>query len=361
MPSKRKKNMRRMRKVQAQRRALEEQHASDPPAKASPGIVCAPPAATSKNAAKTPAPVQIPVAVPIVAPIVKPEPIVEEPVSVPVAEPVPVPVPVEEPFSVPEAEPVPVEVAVPEPEAVVLEQTPAEVEVEVPAPVTEEPPVVEATPAEPPVVEAAIVQEAEPIIPEPEPEPVTEAIPPAEAPAAAAAAPVEIEIQTEENITETTETEQDVPAPCVEIPVVADTVPEAPVEEAEALVTEVKESFADSMVDDFVVTESVSAVDVAMAESAAVQPEMVEVSNTESESMDVMPAEPVAAPAEELVFDTSAEQTCLELLSEEPKLGICDIPCQMHLAVESVQLSSMEMSVEASLNGHIAPEVSIEG
>ncbi|XP_075961125.1 uncharacterized protein LOC142964611 [Anarhichas minor] len=460
MPSKRKKNQRRMRRVQAQRRALEEEHANDPPAKASPGIaVSAPPAAISKKAAKTPAPVKIPVAVPIVVPtvkipIVKPEPVVKEPVSVPVAEPVPVPVPVEEPVSVPVTEPIAVEVVVPETEAVVLEQTPAEVEVEVPAPVTEEPPVVEATPAEPPIVEAAIVQEAEPIIPESEP--VTEAIPPAEAPVAA---PVEIEIQTKENIIETTETEQtydvcepetvetevaitediatpepvtetteepaaeaptcdqvpaeevvtetlvqsveevvaethepeqeteavaspaapaededdeaeievlaepvalteDAPAPCVEIPVVPDTVPEAPIEEAEALVTEVKESFADTMVDDFVVTESLSAADVAIAESAAVQPEIVEVSNTESESMDVMPAA-VAAPAEEI--DTGAEQICLEVLSEEPKLEICHLPCQMQLAVESVQLSSIEMSVEASLNGHIAPEVSIEG
>lgn len=49
-------------------------------------------------------------------------------------------------------------------------------------------------------------------------------------------------------------------------------------------------------------------------------------------------------------------QTCLDALSEEPKKEICDMPCQMQLTVESV-----EMSVEASMNGHIVPEVSIEG
>ena len=54
--------------------------------------------------------------------------------------------------------------------------------------------------------------------------------------------------------------------------------------------------------------------------------------------------------------DTTAEQTCLDVLSGEPKSEICDMPCQMQLAVESV-----EMSVEASMNGHIVPEVSIEG
>lgn len=70
----------------------------------------------------------------------------------------------------PITEPVPVEVETPEPEAVVLEQTPAEVKVEVAAPVTEEALVVETPPAEPAVVEAEIVEEAEPIIPETEPE-----------------------------------------------------------------------------------------------------------------------------------------------------------------------------------------------
>jgi len=63
-----------------------------------------------------------------------------------------------------------------------------------------------------------------------------------------------------------------------------------------------------------------------------------------------------AAPAEEMVIEATPEQTRMDnILSEEPKSEICDMPCQMQHAVESV-----EMSVEASLNGHIVPEVSIE-
>lgn len=54
--------------------------------------------------------------------------------------------------------------------------------------------------------------------------------------------------------------------------------------------------------------------------------------------------------------DATGEQTCLDVLPEEPKSEVCDMPCQMQLAVESV-----EMSVESALSGHIAPEVSIEG
>lgn len=138
---------------QAQRRALEEQHAASPPVKASPGIAAStPPAATPKKAAKTqaPAPAKISEAVPIAAPTmeipkVEPKPVVKEPV----------------------AEPVPVKPEVPEPEAVLLEQTPAEVEVEVSAQATEEPvPVVEMPPVAPSIGEAAVVQEVEPIIPE---------------------------------------------------------------------------------------------------------------------------------------------------------------------------------------------------
>lgn len=41
---------------------------------------------------------------------------------------------------------------------------------------------------------------------------------------------------------------------------------------------------------------------------------------------------------------------------EEPKLEVCEMPCQKQLAVESV-----EMSVESSLSGHVVPEVTIEG
>lgn len=42
--------------------------------------------------------------------------------------------------------------------------------------------------------------------------------------------------------------------------------------------------------------------------------------------------------------DTTAEQTSMDVLSEEPKPETCDMPCQMQLAVESAQLSSMVRS-----------------
>ncbi|XP_028270365.1 uncharacterized protein LOC114441574 isoform X3 [Parambassis ranga] len=156
-------------------------------------------------------------------------------------------------------------------------------------------------------------------------------------------------------------TTEDAPIQYVEIPVVADTISEAPVEEAAAPLTEATEVIADTLVDDFVVTEPLSAVEVAIAESAAVQQEIVVMNDTLStitESTDVTPPEPepAAAPAEEMVTDVTAEQTCLDMLSEEPKSEICDMPCQMQLAVETA-----EMSVETGLNAHIVPEVSIEG
>lgn len=135
---------------QAQRRALEEQHAASPPVKASPGIaVSVPPAATPKKAAKAAAPTPekiqeaIPSAVPIVeSPEVELKPVVKEPGTEPVLG---------------EAEAL-------EPEAVVLlKNSQAEVEVKVPAPVTEE------ALTEPDVIEAEIVQEAEADVPETEP------------------------------------------------------------------------------------------------------------------------------------------------------------------------------------------------
>lgn len=118
--------------------------------------------------------------------------------------------------------------------------------------------------------------------------------------------------------------------------------------------------------------------------------------NTQSESIDVTVAEPEpAAPAEEMVIvsdcqvyiilhkhhlghrwlkcliigsyltsslssiplqDAAGEQACEDVLPEEPKPDVCDMPCQMQLVVESV-----EMSVESTLSGHVVPEVSIEG
>lgn len=54
--------------------------------------------------------------------------------------------------------------------------------------------------------------------------------------------------------------------------------------------------------------------------------------------------------------DAADVQTGLDVLAGESKSEVCDMPCQMQLAVESV-----ELSVESPLNGHIVPEVSIEG
>lgn len=135
---------------QAQRRALEEQHAANPPVKASRGIaVSAPPVGTTKKAAKAPppAPEKISQSIPAAAPTV------ETPKLEPKAEPV--------------AKPIPDEVQAPESEAVLLEQTPATAEIEVPTPVTVEARAVETPSVKPSTVEANVVQE--PKIPEIEP------------------------------------------------------------------------------------------------------------------------------------------------------------------------------------------------
>ncbi|XP_035801535.1 probable serine/threonine-protein kinase kinX isoform X2 [Amphiprion ocellaris] len=208
----------------------------------------------------------------------------------------------------------------------------------------------------------------------PEPEQVTEAAVSPAAPAEEEEDEGEVEVLAEKDAPEVpaepvTVTE-DVPVQSVEIPVVPDTIPETVVEEAAPIVNETTEVVADMLVDDFVVTESVSAVEVAIAESAAaVEQDVVATIDTpidvpQTESMDVTPAEPepaVVVPAEEMIIDAATEQKCLDMLSEEPKSEMCDMPCQMQLAVESVQLSSVEMPVETALNGHIVPEVSIEG
>lgn len=455
-----------MRRVQAQRLALEEQNANNYPVKATPGIaVSAPPSAAPKKAAKTtaPVPVKIPQVVPIAVPIietpkVEPKPIVKEPVI----------------------EPIPAEVEAPKLEPVLVEQSRAEieneahVEVEAPAPITAEAPVIETPPVEPPTVEAAADQETEFILPAGEP--VIEAIPPVEAPVVApteteiqildtvviktemklmhdvcepepeveaetlaeeeAVTEVEVEVTTTEEIsvpkpatataeqpvgeltidqvsaeaepaadsvvretviesvieatTERPEPEQvikevspaapteegedegevevldeedaaAVPAEPVTAAEVSDTIPDALVTKAEAPVVEEKVAVADILVD---VTESVSAVQVNISASAAVEQEIVttmETFSTQMESMDVTPDPALAAvPAKDVIID-AAEQSGLEMLSEEPKPEICDMPCQMQIPGEPVQLSSAEISMETALNGHIVPEVSIEG
>lgn len=465
MPSKRKKNKRRMRRVQAQRRALEEQHAANPPVKASRGIaVSAPPVGTTKKAAKAPppAPEKISQSIPAAAPTV------ETPKLEPKAEPV--------------AKPIPDEVQAPESEAVLLEQTPATAEIEVPTPVTVEARAVETPSVKPSTVEANVVQE--PKIPEIEP--ITEVTPLSEAPVLA---PFETEIHTVDSAiikTETQETEDkcatqeevgaealaekgavtevevevavtediaipepvtqasektvgdavnggqvsaeaepplgkvitetvaesvvevvtDVPenervteatvspttpaaedgkevlaeenapkvpaetalktehAPedSVEAAAVPDTSPEATAQETKPKEDAVAMLIDATPVDDFVVTESFSAVEVA-TESAAVQQEILpmnDTSSTQTDSVDVTTSEfePAAAPAE---HTEAAEPKCLDRQSEASKSEICDVECQMEISVESVQLSSVEMPVETALNAHIVPEVSIEG
>ncbi|XDV48838.1 hypothetical protein PO909_018198 [Leuciscus waleckii] len=87
MPSKRKKNKRRMRRVQAQRRALEEQYASS--GKGTPGV-CAvsAPVPARVPVAKTPeSPVSVPIPLAVIAPV-------DVPAEVPPAEPVVLEVPV---------------------------------------------------------------------------------------------------------------------------------------------------------------------------------------------------------------------------------------------------------------------------
>ncbi|XP_005738185.1 calphotin-like [Pundamilia nyererei] len=469
MPSKRKKNKRRMRRVQAQRRALEEQHAANPPVKASRGIaVSAPPAGTTKKAAKAPPPAPAPAPEKISRSIPAAVPTVETPKLEPKAEPV--------------AKPIPDEVQAPESEVVLLEQTPVTAEIEIPTPVTVEARAVETPSVKPSTVEANVVQEPEPKIPETEP--ITEVTPSSEAPVVAASeteihtvdsaiiktetqetedkcerpeeaealaekgAVTEVEVEvaatediavpepvtrasektvgdavsggqvsaeaepplgkvvtetvaesvvevvtdvpeservTEAAVSPTTPAAEDgkevlaeenasevpsetaiktehTPVDSVEVAAVPDTSPEVTAQEAKPKEDAVATLIDATAVDEFVVTESVSAVEVA-TESAAVQQEILPVNDTlsaQTYSVDVTTSEfePAAAPAE---HTDAAESKCLDRQSEASKSEIREVECQMEISVESVQLSSVEMPVETALNAHIVPEVSIEG
>nr|XP_054587656.1 calphotin isoform X6 [Nothobranchius furzeri] len=405
MPSKRKKNKRRMRRVQAQRRALEEQHAANPPTKASPGTAVSAPPTTTPTKVPEPAsppsenkPRVIPITVPVVqTPKVEPQPAVKEPV----------------------AEPVQAEVTTKEPDVELLLQVPAEVEVEIhpeveaEAHITEAPLVGWTPPVESVTDEAGVGQEAELDVPEPEPvnethdvrapeaeilsEEVTEdkvelevavtedvSVPehvrePSEDPAvedlsnhvsaeAEAAADV-ADGSMVAAVAERPELEQESPSPAASIqeevledaaaeeaPVLSAGIPEQ-VKEAE--VSETKEVGAgvclhDYEVDD--VTARARPAEGALTASAVIQQEFI-IAGTESR--DVSPA--AAAPPEDEVSSNSAEQTSLSASSEEPKTEACDATCLIQLPVKSVQLGSVEISVETALNGHIVPEVSIEG
>ncbi|XP_005924576.1 calphotin isoform X2 [Haplochromis burtoni] len=469
MPSKRKKNKRRMRRVQAQRRALEEQHAANPPVKASRGIaVSAPPAGTTKKAAKAPPPAPAPAPEKISRSIPAAVPTVETRKLEPKAEPV--------------AKPIPDEVQAPDSEVVLLEQTPVTAEIEIPTPVTVEARAVETPSVKPSTVEANVVQEPEPKIPETEP--ITEVTPSSEASVVAASeteihtvdsaiiktetqetedkcerpeeaealaekgAVTEVEVEvaatediavpepvtrasektvgdavsggqvsaeaepplgkvvtetvaesvvevvtdvpeservTEAAVSPTTPAAEDgkevlaeentpevpsetaiktehTPVDSVEVAAVPDTSPEVTAQEAKPKEESVATLIDATAVEEFVVTESVSAVEVA-TESAAVQQEILPVNDTlsaQTNSVDVTTSEfePAAAPAE---HTDAAESKCLDRQSEASKSEIRDVECQMEISVESVQLSSVEMPVETALNAHIVPEVSIEG
>ncbi|MEQ2199957.1 hypothetical protein XENOCAPTIV_018114 [Xenoophorus captivus] len=174
MPSKRKKNKRRMRRVQAQRRALEEQHAANPPIKSSPGIaISAPSIPTPIKAGKTAPPTcaKLPQAIPISVPLVELPKVEQEPVLKDNA-----------------TEVFKVEVAAEESDGVLLERASAGLEVESrvgdevegPALVTKGAPVQSSPPVEPSTVEADLAQEVEVTVSEAEP--TSEVAAPDEAP-----------------------------------------------------------------------------------------------------------------------------------------------------------------------------------
>uniref|UniRef100_A0A1A8BCQ8 Uncharacterized protein n=1 Tax=Nothobranchius kadleci TaxID=1051664 RepID=A0A1A8BCQ8_NOTKA len=419
MPSKRKKNKRRMRRVQAQRRALEEQHAASPPIKASPGTAVSAPPTTTPTKVPEPAsppsenkPRVIPITVPVVqTPKVEPQPAVKEPV----------------------AEPVQAAVTTKEPDVELLLQVPAEVEVEIhpeveaEAHTTEAPLVGWTPPVESVTDEAGVGQEAELDVPEPEPVnetvdvvsiPETEQTHDVRAPEAEILSEevtedkVELEVAVTEDVSvpehvretsedpavedlsnhvsaeaeaaadvadgsmvaavaERPELEQESPSPAASIqeevledaaaeeaPVLSAGIPEQ-VKETLPSVKEAEVSETKEEVDD--VTARARPAEGALTASAVIQQEFI-IAGTESR--DVSPADPepaAAAPPEDEVSSNSAEQTSLSASSEEPKTEACDATCLIQLPVKSVQLGSVEISVETALNGHIVPEVSIEG
>ncbi|XP_011477117.1 fibrous sheath CABYR-binding protein [Oryzias latipes] len=418
MPSKRKKNKRRMRRV-VQRRVLEEQHAANLPVKSSTGMVgAAPPAAAPKKAAKTaaPAPEKISPVIPITAPTkLEPKPVEKEPVVELLSE----------------------NIHAPDADVGLVEQISAEAEdhldVKPEAP-TFAP---ETLPEEPSADETDAVHKAEVAVLETEP--ATEVAPPAEDPVGA---PVDLEIQPEE----TAESEPTHPVFEPETEVKAESQPEedsaasvedvsAPVQEAaaEPVAQELHSNHVEPVADDLVSKPTVGseaeaaaeisdqdvdlvapneqeeqeehaaaipAAPLSAAEDSLVEIEeipvvsdktseaeeaeapvnknekaadgllTVESSAFQQETLmdgDSMPAQtqsvvrPDPDPAGEAPHDSAAEQTYASVLSDNPKAESCDLPCQMQLPVESVPLSAEEISVETALNGHIVPEVSIEG
>ncbi|XP_024295101.1 histone-lysine N-methyltransferase 2D isoform X2 [Oncorhynchus tshawytscha] len=418
MPSKRKKNKRRMRRVQAQRKVLEEQHVAGT-GKGTPGVaaVAAPPVKV-KEVAKCPklvpiqtrvvnvpivallAPVEVPEPKPMVAAleaeVVAAEVEVEVPVEAsveaeeatleveaPIETPDVVDGPVEAPEEVPVVE-VPVETAVGPP----TEETAAGPPTEETAagPPTEETavgPPTEETAVGPPTEETAAVQEVEESF-IPKTELVMEAASIPEAPVSApdqfedepvmTEAPEEVPVETE-IIPETLS--EPVVAPVHEAPV-ANVAPSEPLVEAPV------EPVIDTVADNFIITESVPTLEAAMAEPAieeqvpAVPTDSLEVL---SESLNNVPpvSEPAPVTADKVIAakegieaqmeieskkDAMDENTALDVLSghfSAPQPVISELQCHTQLASAPVELASVDIPAEAALNGHTATEVTIEG
>ncbi|KAM9464759.1 uncharacterized protein ACWYII_009822 isoform 3-T3 [Salvelinus alpinus] len=379
MPSKRKKNKRRMRRVQAQRKVLEEQHVAGT-GKGTPGVaaVAAPPVKV-KEVAKCPklVPIQTQVVnVPVVAllaPVEVPEP--KPMVAALEAEVVAAEVEVEAPVEAPvEAEEATLEVEAPIETPDVVDgpvEAPEEVPVVVPA----------ETPVGPPTEETAAVQEVEESF-IPKMELVMEA---ASIPEAPVSAPDEFE---DEPVT--TQAPEEVPVETIpetlSEPVVApvDEAPLADVAPSEPLVEAPVDSVIDTVAENFIITESVPTVEAAMAEPAI--EEQVPAVPTDaledlSESLNNVPpvSEPAPVTADEVIDakeeieaqmeieakkDATDENTALDVLSghfSAPQPVISELQCHMQLASAPVELASVDIPAEAALNGHIATEVAIEG
>ncbi|XP_024130488.2 magnetosome-associated protein MamJ isoform X2 [Oryzias melastigma] len=420
MPSKRKKNKRRMRRVQVQRRELEEQHATNLPIKSSTGmVVAAPPATTPKKAPKSAAlpPEQIPLIIPVTAPTkVEPKPVEIQPVEKLLSEdnrsPDPdvglvehisagaedhVDVELEAPTFAPEAAPAPEPLPADETDFVhkaelVLETEPAteiqpegkaepepthpvfDLESEVKA---ENQPEEDSAAAEEDVSAPTPVQEAaaEPVEPElpsdqvsVEVEPAADDLVPEPAAGCDAEAAAEISDRSAEEVAPREQEEQEEHAAAIpaaplspeqdslveieEIPVVLEKTSEG----EETPETE-NEKAADGLLSsDVVDTETNLTV-----EAVAFQQETLtdgDTSGGQTESVVLADLDPSENPAPS---DSAAEQKHAAAQSDNPKAESCDLPCQMQLPVESVPLSTEEISVETALNGHIVPEVSIEG
>ncbi|XP_038161764.1 acidic repeat-containing protein isoform X1 [Cyprinodon tularosa] len=317
MPSKRKKNKRRMRRVQAQRRALEEQHAANPPIKTSSGTAVRPPPITNlkkaaKPTAKTAPPNRenLPQAVPISIPLVEPQK--EEP----------------EPVEKEDAAEVHDEIATVESGGVLLEQASCELDVESrvgdevvdSAHVSKDGPVESSPPVKPSTVEDDLAQEAESSVSESEA--VFEVAAPEEAPAEVAS---EAENQTECNEIiqkETDHTYEICEADSEKAETLAEEDAEAKLELEGAITEEVsisesaKEAAEDREVEDLTSDKS-PAEDTGSVEEAVI--ETVEAEN----GVEVGPLE-LPEEGEEKVEDVAEED--LAALSVEPVTAAEDVP-----------------------------------